>query len=290
MASASYRESSYGEPKTYAKLRQIYHVVNSTGMATGHAAHAHEDTVEICFVAKGLLRWWVGDTTFEIHPGDILVMMPGVEHGSSDSTLQPCEYYALHIDPSLLSPAIRNAFESPGFGGYHPFQSEAGDLLKRIYQEHAEPKPFSEETCESLLTLLITSLARNGMLNHPASQDNYLVYRAMRSIVQADYGQLTVDALADQLRVSTVWLTRVFQKEVGQAPGEWIRARKLDEAKRLLTETNESVIAIAIRLGFGSSQYFATAFRRDTGLSPSEYRERLLTSRKSAEGLVNTGR
>lgn len=281
-----YVESAFSNPNTYGGIATIYHVVNTAGMSRGHAAHTHSQTIEICYVAKGLLNWWVGDSTYEIHAGDVVVMMPDVPHGSSDSTLQPCEYYSVHIDPLKLPASAQMAARTDGFGGYHALQSEAGDAIRRIFHEHENPLPFSEEVCSSLLTILCTSLARTGMAAHRPESDNYLVYRATRLLQQTDGDPLSVEDVAERLRVSTVWLTKVFQKELGLAPGEWIRSRKLEEAKRLLRESDESVVSIAVRLGFGSSQYFATAFRKNTGLSPSDYRERIRLAMISPDVIV----
>jgi AraC-like DNA-binding protein len=47
----------------------------------------------------------------------------------------------------------------------------------------------------------------------------------------------------------------------------------VEEAHRRLADTNEDITNIAHNLGFSSSQYFATVFRRETGMTPGEYRE-----------------
>jgi AraC family transcriptional regulator len=46
----------------------------------------------------------------------------------------------------------------------------------------------------------------------------------------------------------------------------------MDEAKRLLRETKQSIVAIALDLGYSNPSHFAQIFRRETGLSPSDYR------------------
>jgi AraC-like DNA-binding protein len=52
-----------------------------------------------------------------------------------------------------------------------------------------------------------------------------------------------------------------------------LRRRRLNEACRLLTETNATMTAIAQRCGFGSANYFAQVFRREVGQTPSDYRQ-----------------
>ncbi len=99
-----------------------------------------------------------------------------------------------------------------------------------------------------------------------------LVRRAQAALDPCAGNPISVEAVAQRLGVSSVWLNRVFQAEIGESPGEWVRSRRLAEAKRLLALERASVTEIAIRLGYRSSQYFATAFRHDCGMTPSAYR------------------
>ena len=57
----------------------------------------------------------------------------------------------------------------------------------------------------------------------------------------------------------------------GKAMGYHINLR-MDEAKRLLRETKQSIVAIALDLGYSNPSHFAQLFRRETGFSPSDYR------------------
>jgi AraC-like DNA-binding protein len=58
---------------------------------------------------------------------------------------------------------------------------------------------------------------------------------------------------------------------MGVAPHEFILRCKMDEAKRLLTHEGRSVTETAMALGFSSSQYFATVFKRFTQQTPVEF-------------------
>ena len=64
-----------------------------------------------------------------------------------------------------------------------------------------------------------------------------------------------------------------FKHEVGVAPGGYIIMRKVEKAKELLGDRDRSITDIAFDLGFSSSQYFATVFKKLIGLTPSEYRK-----------------
>jgi AraC-like DNA-binding protein len=63
-----------------------------------------------------------------------------------------------------------------------------------------------------------------------------------------------------------------FQAETGFAPHDYLVRAQVEEAKRRLAQTREPITEMAFDLGFSSSQYFATVFRKLVGLTPQTYR------------------
>ena len=63
-----------------------------------------------------------------------------------------------------------------------------------------------------------------------------------------------------------------FKKETGVSPANFIMLRRIEGAKELLDRTDKNITDVAFELGFSSSQYFATAFKRYTGMTPKEFR------------------
>jgi len=64
-----------------------------------------------------------------------------------------------------------------------------------------------------------------------------------------------------------------FKAATGQTPGEAILSRQLEEAQRMLAQTELSITLVAERSGFGSSSDFSRRFRLLEGKSPTEYRQ-----------------
>lgn len=73
--------------------------------------------------------------------------------------------------------------------------------------------------------------------------------------------------------VSKVTFHKHFQAATGQTPGEAIQQRQMEEACRLLANTELSMTTIAEHCGFGDSSGFARSFRACQGMSPSDYRK-----------------
>jgi len=86
--------------------------------------------------------------------------------------------------------------------------------------------------------------------------------------------RITLVELATLLDVSVSRFKFRFKKEMGVPPAEYIQRRRIEEARRRLKETKFSITQIAFDLGFSSSQYFATVFKRYTGSAPHNIRQR----------------
>ena len=79
---------------------------------------------------------------------------------------------------------------------------------------------------------------------------------------------------ADLLNVTPNYLNKICKEETGYTAGEFIRKRVVTEARRLLHHTYYTVGEIADRLGFESSSYFTTFFKKNTGITPEEFRKK----------------
>jgi transcriptional regulator GlxA family with amidase domain len=84
---------------------------------------------------------------------------------------------------------------------------------------------------------------------------------------------LTVERLAGHAHMSTRTFSRRFRDETGQAPGAWIRSRRVDRARELLESRELSVDEVARRSGLGTAGNLRHHLRRGIGMSPLSYRK-----------------
>ncbi|MCR9254021.1 MAG: AraC family transcriptional regulator [bacterium] len=78
---------------------------------------------------------------------------------------------------------------------------------------------------------------------------------------------------AEMLNMSVKQLSSLVKKYLGDSPGHYINEKKAIEAKRLLSNTNQSIKEVAYFLGFQQSTYFTKFFKKYTGFTPKEFRE-----------------
>lgn len=101
------------------------------------------------------------------------------------------------------------------------------------------------------------------------------VVASAQAHVAAVDGRATVAAVAHAVGVSTRTLSRRFRTAIDMNPQRYIELIRIERAKRLLTESGDAIDHIRSELGFGDSTAFRRAFRRHTGVTPSDYRNRL---------------
>ena len=63
-----------------------------------------------------------------------------------------------------------------------------------------------------------------------------------------------------------------FTRATGMSPAKYQTQARVNEARRRLRETKQSIVEIALEVGFASPSHFAQVFRRETRMTPSEYR------------------
>ncbi len=93
---------------------------------------------------------------------------------------------------------------------------------------------------------------------------------------------VTLQHLAAEACVSPFHFARMFKAKMGVSPHQHVVHLRMNEAKRLLVETGLPVAQIALACGYSHGGHFATAFRRESGMSPLLYRTGAQATRKSA--------
>lgn len=99
------------------------------------------------------------------------------------------------------------------------------------------------------------------------------VQRVVSLIHRRYYEPLTLQDLAAEACYSTFHFTRVFHKEAGLPPRQFLTAVRLYHAKRLLAGTDMSIVDVVTSVGYSSVGTFTTRFTNATGVSPSAFRD-----------------
>jgi AraC family transcriptional regulator len=124
---------------------------------------------------------------------------------------------------------------------------------------------------QGLLMELVGLAARRSARRHQGLPPAWL--RQTRDRLDAEFARAPgLNALAAGAGVHRVHLARAFRSFYGSSVGEYVRARQIDHAQRLLKETSEPIAMVALAAGFGDQSHFSTTFRKAVGVSPGRFR------------------
>ncbi|MFI2437088.1 helix-turn-helix domain-containing protein [Streptomyces sp. NPDC018960] len=98
------------------------------------------------------------------------------------------------------------------------------------------------------------------------------IERVVQGIRERYEEPLSLHDLGEIARLTPFHMARVFREETGLPPARFLTAVRLEEAKRLLLCTNDSIADISIRVGYASIGAFTTRFSKTFGVSPGQYR------------------
>lgn len=85
---------------------------------------------------------------------------------------------------------------------------------------------------------------------------------------------VTVEQIAGALSVNPSYLSKLFKKDMGRSISEYIRDSKIEIACNMLRQLDNTSLEIANYLGFSSQSHFIQVFRKQTGMTPEEYRRK----------------
>ncbi|MBB4397513.1 AraC family transcriptional regulator [Bradyrhizobium sp. ERR14] len=101
-----------------------------------------------------------------------------------------------------------------------------------------------------------------------------ILLRAIERLRSDSDADVSLDALASDAGLSRFHFCRAFKESTGLSPHSWLRQHRLEQAMKMLRDSDEAVVSIAAALGYSSQTAFAAAFRKLTGETPSDWRRR----------------
>ncbi|MFD1873581.1 helix-turn-helix domain-containing protein [Hymenobacter bucti] len=186
------------------------------------------------------------------------------------------EFLALQQNAALRHlPLIQNPQNGHELALAPADEAVVDDLLAQLEAEHHRPGEWQHPLLSAYLTVLLTYLSRLYTEQFPGgepSADQRLLRTYRASIEEHFRERHEVGAYAELLHISAGHLSEVVKAQSGRSAIKHLHERLVLEAKRLLCYTPQSLKEMAFDLGFSDASYFNRFFKRETGVTPAEYR------------------
>ncbi len=257
---------------------------------------------ELIVVTKGTLYIAANNIEFTIKKDHYLLLPPLVQqYGFRPSS---CRFYWMHfaqnegdiifLDPKEIledtyfctNGQVRYHYLRILQTGYLPIKERLFILLKQLQdnERRYHNKTYNDFQVTSILWELYCqqNLKKKEMGNKTISSDNDPVIKRGKEQLYTDIidyiswhlaESIHVEQIADYYGYNPRYLSTMFREISGIPLKTYIINRKMELAKSLLTDTNDPISQIAYSIGFHDNHNFSSCFRKNTGLTPTQYRD-----------------
>nr|WP_255570503.1 AraC family transcriptional regulator [Cohnella sp. CFH 77786] len=264
------------------------HLARTTDRFPGYY-HWHQCS-EMLFVHEGKGSVIVNQRTYEIRRGMLYLFQPYQLHKvyAEVSPETPYVRSILHFDAAMLSEELRlfparhgrfrelldgqsvqQAFDLEGEGDF--LEHTLDQFVRGMGQGGGEGR--REEAALLLLKLLDFMRPADGHTPVPPRPSRYseTIMQWLESHYRED---VTLERIAEQTHLSKFYLSRVFRQETGSSLTDYLTARRIKQACRLLQTTSLPVDRIGAEVGMPNVSYFIQVFKKVVGTTPLKYRNR----------------
>ena len=251
--------------------------------------HTYQKEVEIVYVTQGAAYVTIDAHCICIRQHDCLVIFPGVEHDfylkrNESCTITDFVYTPVEAANEPDDKHWHDACETRYLAELRAHKQKwfrfpdvygVGNTLQSMLYNWKSSLQCKENILRLDFCALCLKLseALNRIYGDRPIFRNSFVQTACEYILNHYNGDLRLENAAKAAKISERQLSRLFFKEVGMTVQEYIHFIKINKARELLRQSDLDITEIAFSLGFNSSDYFTTFFKRLEGVSPKAYRQ-----------------
>lgn len=244
--------------------------------------HFH-NAYELLYVVSGSIDIRIEKQDYTVFPHTLVFISKLEEHSVRIREGDYRRYYIL-IPPDKLSqlvpePRLRGVFVNRPANFCHLFPLERFEEVEaawpELLRETEAERPFADMYCSSLLTQILIACYREhtdrfAALFRPV---NPAIYEIRAYLEQHFNEPVSLSELASRYFLNSCYVSHCFSEAVGCSPKKYMMLNRVAKAKELLLTTKIPIQDIGIQCGFNDTNNFIRLFKRETGVTPRQYRE-----------------
>lgn len=178
-------------------------------------------------------------------------------------------HFKIWLFPEEELPSLEES-KNTGIISFKFKSNQTGNFLLMLYHtpSYQSINYYFEITEPDVWTEFEIPISKNSSLNAMLPY----IEKAVQYIQDNYSEKITIQDIADHVTIHPSYLSSLFRKSLNQSVNSYINFHRINVAKQLLKNGNTSITDIALQTGFYDAQHFLKTFKKNTGFTPSEYR------------------
>ena len=268
----------------------LLHIFRSHALARKSFFRSHRHSAfEISLILCGKGKYHTEKRTFDIESGDIFIYHTNEPHCITDIYgTEEMEILNIHFEPRYLwtfsgdMKYLQIIFRrSMRADNRLPCDSALNSEIRALMldaecEDRTQAVGYERLVRDDILKILILlTRSENATVPeaHPDSEKLSKINESMNYICHHFTESMTLCQLASIAGLSRTYYCSVFKALNGITPWDYINIKRVEHSMKLLQESDETVLDIALQSGFNNTANFNRIFKKTTGLTPGEYRK-----------------
>ncbi len=247
------------------EVRQIHRVKHSIPIEIKTQKHKYD---ELVYFISGCGTTNINGKTFNYKAGDFAFYKAGTPHNEYDPV--PCDIIWLHFSFLIDGIALIEGL----------FSDSDGKLLSNLQKlrglsiQHGK---YTKQLIESCLAEIV--IIASECQCETAEVPNRTNWEKIVNYIDANINEeINFKMLAKENNYSYDRFRHLFAKHFGLSPYSYLVKQRIEHSKRLLKNSCSSITDIAFDCGFNSSSQFTNIFKKHVGVTPKEYKKRVIST------------
>lgn len=226
-----------------------------------HITRFCKDNV-LLMVFEGVLRFTEDNIVYEIHPGEYHIQKSNTFQKGEKASDSP-KYLYVHFlsewadDDTVL-----------------PFEGTFDYLKAKFLMEELDRLSHTESSLVQKTAIFFELL----LLLQRKEKTTNLANKIASFICEGNLNEMSLEKICKEFYFSKNYIINIFKKEFGVTPIQYVNDLKLNQAKYLLEVTSDTLESVALKSGFNDYSHFYKLFHKETGFSPSVWRNKKQTN------------
>lgn len=233
---------------------------------------------QLLYIAAGKAQFFFNQKERIVHKGNMVLFRPGETQIYNLYAADKPETYWVHFTGSDVEQLL-DYYQMPK--GENVFFTGTSPDYQWLYRQMIQELQLMRVNYDDLLTMSLRHIFL--MINRYLKEVNQIGTDMIDEVERAthffneNYNQpISIEKYAEEHNFTPGWFIQNFKHITKMTPLQYIVSLRITNAMNLLDNTNYNIMQIAAAVGYDNSLYFSRLFKKHTGMSPSEYKKRMI--------------